>query len=181
MAPPDSENPPAGNQGADVSTAIQTATSLPQRLCGVADHGSSPACPLHGCPDCSVVELEYVDPLDYNPPAGLPVALWESLGDLAENYLDEDFGCLICTEILTRRGWAVFPGWKCEMTCTNAHCGVCGLCGKSGRVCRICDLCVEHQGEGGTADCTRTRWSRSRRREVEFYEHELWNPSTGLW
>lgn len=152
---------------------------MPEAPCEDTHHASMWPCPLHGCPDCAAPELTHGDPEAYEPPVDRSDPVWELLSDLAEHFVDNTVGCLICTEIQTRSAWSAYPGWECELS-DCLHCEECGLCMKTGRVCRHCRRCAEHQEEMGEA-CERTRWSRSLLEDVTYFVHSFYNPQTRRW
>ena len=177
VAPPDArESRPVGSNR--TASAIPTPIKIKPDTTGSGCRSQGhrlPSCPIHGDPQAAVDSFPYVDPA-----ASLPLSDLQSIEHLVDAYADE-FSCVICSEILVHDYWAQYPGAECEATCTVQHCTVCGLCGRSGLVCRECGVCVSDEEQGATLTCWSTRWSRARRREVEFYSHDLWNPLTGRW
>ncbi len=79
-------------------------------------------------------------------------------------------------------------GWKGQPTGHYAfpdcvHCEICGECQGSGRVCSDCYRCLRHEPPPRStgAGCERTIWDRVAKVERDYFDHRVYNKTTGRW
>lgn len=148
--------PTANRAASDVTNHGDIGTLHQETKCSRCKE-SARLCDLHGCPYCHH-ELNEQKP-----------------------WIDP---CQTCVQLRDHAFWSAVdetPGWRCEYD-GCVHCSACSKCSKTGEVCRDCELCIACEDDGmRSSPCEYTIWSKARRREVEYFQHTLYDPITGRW